>query len=349
MDRSDAREQLRVERDLVVRGGDLRRPLLVDCLGLRRAQVVREDREQRLGAVRVAAGVLERHEGVLERRRLGVLGDHVDLGEHEREPGLEGLSKPGDVQLVPRRHATVRSGPGHEQRVLVRDRGQPGDLGGRGIARGRWGRRGAAPPRPVRPAGSPAEPSGRPRSVPGRRRRRGRARARLVAFMNDQFRDDQRTLPRAARDRLSAPFGRRYSCESEATTRSDRSVRPRRPSPRAADLDRRAGGKGGPRRTPRRTSTRLAPTPARCRSKCAKARGCPSTFPPTARPCSSTSWATSTPCRSPEETRARSPADRATTTTPASRPTARRSRSRATAAEWRTCGSSTPTERTRAR
>jgi hypothetical protein len=90
----------------------------------------------------MAPGVLERHERVVERRRLGVLRDGLDLGELQREPGLERLAERLDGDLVERRDAAVRPGPRGQQRIAVGDRGEPADLGDRGIARRRrWCRR----------------------------------------------------------------------------------------------------------------------------------------------------------------------------------------------------------------
>ncbi len=98
--------------------------------------------------------------------------------------------------------------------------------------------------------------------------------------------------------------------------------------------------RGRRRRTWPPTSTRRAPTPARCPSKCAKARGCRSTSRPTARRCVFDLLGDlyTLPIAGGNGTAA-DPRTGATTTTRASRPTARRSRSRATAAAWRTSGS----------
>jgi len=82
-------------------------------------QVAGEHAEQSLGAVLVATGVLERGERVLEARGLRALRDGVDLGEQERDAGLEGFGEQGGLRLVPGRHAAVGPAPGREQRILV--------------------------------------------------------------------------------------------------------------------------------------------------------------------------------------------------------------------------------------
>jgi hypothetical protein len=142
VDRGDPLEQALVEVDLLIgRGRQLGRPLLLDRLHLGAAQARGHDREQDLGAAEVAAGALERGDGVGEARRLGVGDDRLQLGGAQRDARRQHRRERGRPQPVERRRPAVAPGPGGEQRLGVGGGGQARDLGQRGDVRrgsGRW-------------------------------------------------------------------------------------------------------------------------------------------------------------------------------------------------------------------
>ena len=124
VDRLDAGEQLGIEEDLVLVLGELGRDLGLDLLqrfaGVRAGQVV----EHLAGAVEHDAAALHRHQGVVERRGLGVVGDRADLGEVLLHAFFEGrqVVLVADLREVRRQQ---RQGAGLEERI-------GGDRGGRG-------------------------------------------------------------------------------------------------------------------------------------------------------------------------------------------------------------------------
>jgi hypothetical protein len=118
MNAGQARKQLVIENDRVVRLGQPGRPFAVHRLHVRGVEVARHHRKQHLRPILMPAGVFERSQRVRERGRLRVRGNHVDLGEQQRQPARERRWDRCDVQPVPGRHTGVRPGPGREQRIL---------------------------------------------------------------------------------------------------------------------------------------------------------------------------------------------------------------------------------------
>ncbi len=117
IDLLDAGEELAVLDDLVVEGGEFRRPLQVqrlDGLGVqRRGPDVPERHHPAVGA----SGVLEGRDGVGEVRRRSVLGDPGDVGAKQGHRLLEGGREQLGTDLVERRDPAMGTGPFGEQRV----------------------------------------------------------------------------------------------------------------------------------------------------------------------------------------------------------------------------------------
>ena len=130
VERFDPREQLRVERDRVLVGRDLRRHLLLELLqrvvGVRARQRV----EDELGPEERLAALLERDERVLEAGRRRVVGDRVDLGEMLPHAFLERRSEVCVLDPVERRRLE-RQRARCEQRVGRRRRSALGLVTGR--------------------------------------------------------------------------------------------------------------------------------------------------------------------------------------------------------------------------
>src|SRR5690606_1303520 len=89
MEPIDAREELRVQQDRVLVRGELRRELGLDRLTALVRVGGSEREEGRRGALEQLSGSLERDDGVLEGRRLGILRDRLDLLEMLGHAALE--------------------------------------------------------------------------------------------------------------------------------------------------------------------------------------------------------------------------------------------------------------------
>ncbi len=129
--RLDAREQLGVQVDAVAVGGELGRVLGVQfvegVVGVGAGQVAERDR----GAGQQLAGAFHRQDGVVEGRRLAVIGDGLDLAGVFGHAAVEGRREIAVLDLV-------------ELRVLVRQGAllEEGIHGVLGVVGGRLGRSG---------------------------------------------------------------------------------------------------------------------------------------------------------------------------------------------------------------
>jgi hypothetical protein len=125
VDRLHPRVELRVEVDRVGVRGELRRDLGLDLLD-RRIRVRLVHVEEDLGHPRQQlARPLHRDDRVLERRRLGIRGDRVDLGALPLHALLEGGQVVGVLDAVERRGLV-------EERALRGEGIRRGELGGGG-------------------------------------------------------------------------------------------------------------------------------------------------------------------------------------------------------------------------
>jgi len=112
----DPGEELCIHRGRAVVRGELRRDVALDGLQLRRRLRCGEIEEQPLDPVKAVAALVERRNRVVERRRVGVLGDGVDLGAM----GVHRMEERGKVMLgfdLVERRQFVRCLPGLQQRI----------------------------------------------------------------------------------------------------------------------------------------------------------------------------------------------------------------------------------------
>ena len=117
MDGLDAGEQVLVLGDFGREGGQHRRHLTLDLTEFRRAQVRRPDAVIDEDAVQGLASPLHGDDGVLERRRFGIVGDLLDLGAVAFHADFQRFTQIAQVHLVKGRHAAIRAGPFGRQRI----------------------------------------------------------------------------------------------------------------------------------------------------------------------------------------------------------------------------------------
>ena len=89
LDGLDTSEELLIQQQCIVMGGEHGRRLFVDLLQLLGAVSTYEGREDRGSACQEATGLLIRKHGVLKGRGSRIARDAVDLGELDTDPLLD--------------------------------------------------------------------------------------------------------------------------------------------------------------------------------------------------------------------------------------------------------------------
>ena len=118
VDRLDAGEQGFVLGNLGVERCQFRRHFLLHLARLRSRTVRPPDSPVGEHAPEVSPGALERQDRVVESRRLGIRGDHIDLVEMYRHADFEGRLEVFDPHPVERRYPSVGTGPLFQKHVL---------------------------------------------------------------------------------------------------------------------------------------------------------------------------------------------------------------------------------------